>query len=196
MLSQKVGQIFYLKYLYGSNKGKVKKGDVMFDNFQTSPGYDNSNYSSEYIDNEILHAGGEKTVEGNLDYIPVRPGTVVIKTGEQKVMDDGKGNLKGSGTGKIDYSTGAYNITFTSDVSSAVEAEYYYDLEYAPSTIPEVQIKVEEAIVTARPRKLRALYAFDSAYDLQMSQGIDINDALLVATSNEIKHEINLAKVA
>lgn len=190
-LTQKIGQIFYLKYLYGSNKGSVRKGDVMFDSFQTSPGYANADYSSEHIDNEILHAGGQTVVEGNLDYTPVRPGTITIKGGLAEVMDDGKGNLKGGATGTIDYNTGAYKLTFSSEPSSAVEAEYHFDLEVAPSTIPQVDIKIEEAIVTARPRKLRALYAFDAAYDLEMSQGVDINDALLTATSHEIRHEID-----
>lgn len=191
-LSQKVGQIFFLKYIFGSNKGTVKRGDTMFDAFQVSPGYSTSNYSSEYVDTEVLGVSGKTTYEGNLDYTPLRPGTIKITAGSVEAMDDGEGKIVGTGvTGTIDYLSGAYALEFDSAADGDVEAEYYFDLETAPSTIPQVDVKIEEAIVTARPRKLRALYSFDAGYDLKMSQGVDIDEALLTATSHEIKNEID-----
>lgn len=194
-LEQKLGQIFYLKYLFGSDKGSVRKGDVMFGPHQVAPqGYNATNYSSEYVDNEVLDALGSTEYSGNLAYVPVRPGTVVIDCGGGVVAtDDGQGSLTGTGvtSGTINYETGAYTLSLAAEAAADPTAEYQYNLEYAPSTIPQVNLKVEERVITARPRKLRALYAFDSAYDLRKSQGIDIDDSLLEAISAEIKHEID-----
>lgn len=192
-LQQKIGQIFYLKYLYGSNKGNIKQGDTMFEPYQVGPqGYDASMYSSEYVENEVIGVAGETTYDGNLAYVPLRPGTIEVDFGNATATDDGQGNLAGIGivSGTIDYETGAFTIEVSTASANQPEATYQYNLEAAPSTIPEVNLKVEERIVTARARKLKALYAFDSAYDLKVSQGIDIDQALLEAVSAEIKHEI------
>ena len=51
---------------------------------------------------------------------------------------------------------------------------------------------MEETTIQARPRKLKTLYAFDASYDLQLQQGIDMDQALLEAASAEIKHEIDV----
>jgi hypothetical protein len=193
-LKQKLGQIFYLEYLYGSDKGNISKGDTMAGPYQAGPqGYDANQYSSEYVENEQLGDAGETDYTGNLAYVPLRPGTVSIDFGGGTATDDGQGNLTGSGvsSGSIDYSSGEFSLTLSSNAANPPEATYQYNLEAAPSTIPEVNLKVSERIVTARARKLKALYAFDSAYDLKMSQGIDIDQALLEAISSEIKHEID-----
>lgn len=193
-LQQKMGQIFFLKYLFGSNKGNVKKGDTMFGPHQTAPqGYDAINYSSEHVEEEQLGEAGETEYSGNLAYVPLRPGTIEVDFGNITVTDDGQGNLSGSGVvdGSIDYENGEYDIELADSAANDPYANYQYNLEAAPSTIPEVDLKVEERIITARPRALKALYAFHSAYDLKVSQGIDIDDALLEAVSAEIKHEID-----
>lgn len=191
-LQQKIGQIFFLEYQYGSNKGAIKKGDTMFNAFETSPaGYDSVSYSSEQVDQEILAQAGETEITGNFDYIPMRPGTVEITVGDKKVIDDGNGKFTGDATGTIDYATGAYSITLTVAAEDVVNAKYHFDLEQVPSTIPQVDLKISESIVVARSRKLRTLYSFDAAYDLQMSQGLDIDDALFEATTRELAHEID-----
>lgn len=193
-LDQKIGQIFYLKYLFGDNKGQVDKGDTMFGPYQTSPkGYDSQNYTSEYVEGEHLDDPGDKTYDGNLSWVPLRPGTIEIDTGNVTLKDDGNGNLTGTGVvdGNIDYEDGSFEFELSDSAEADVEATYQYNLEAAPSTIPQVNLEVSERIVTARPRKLKALYAFDSAYDLKMSQGVDIDQSLLEAASAQIKHEID-----
>jgi hypothetical protein len=47
-----------------------------------------------------------------LDYFPIVPGSLVITTVDQRVTDDGAGNLIGDGTGTINYSSGAGSVTF------------------------------------------------------------------------------------
>lgn len=193
-LQEKVGQIFFLKYIYGTTRNGIKAGDVMFDRFG-APAY-NPNYSNEIIEEEELATGDGTTTEfsGYLAFIPLRPSTIVIKNDAITIADDGKGNLAGSGvTGTIDYSTGAFTLKFTTapQDGSTVNATYDYDLEYAPSTIPQVNLTVSETTLKARPRKLRALYSFDAGYDLKVSQGVDIDTALLEASVSEIRTEMD-----
>jgi len=206
-LPQKIGQIFFLRYHYGSTKGGVTAGDRMIDPHSGMvAGYDNINYSSEVIADEVAGESGSGTYTGNLAYIPVQPGTVrfhsVFSSGATfELTDDGNGNLEGdmstaSATATINYDTGEFFFNITGFSASAVLTadvlvDYEFDLEYAPSTIPKVDVSVAETIITARPRKLRALYAFDASYDLQVSQGIDIDAALLEAVVAEIRHEID-----
>ena len=110
------------------------------------------NYSSEFIDGEVIEHEGT-SVDTNLDYTPVRPGTVVIKANGSEIVDNGRGGFVGA-SGSIDYQSGAIKLTLGSAADDVV-AEYYYDLENTESVIPQVDIKVEETIVTARPRKLK-----------------------------------------
>lgn len=195
-MTYKIGQIFFLKYLYGSNKGSIKAGQTAFDRF----GVPNrtQNYTSEFIDEEILAetgAGASSTpITGNLAYVPVRPGTVTITIGGGTIKDNGEGELTGTNVtaGTIDYNSGAYSITLSSAASDDVVASYDFNSEYSPAqTIPELNLEVAETTVKARPRKLKTLYSFDAGYDLQMTHGISIDDALAEAAVQSIKTEID-----
>ena len=193
-LRQKMGQIFFLKYLYGSSKGNIKKGDEIF-TFNNIAGYDNRNYTGEIVEDEAItecEAGNTvKTFTGNLAYIPLIPGTVHILAGAVTAVDNGQGVLTGTGvTGTINYATGAYEITYTTaPVSTDIAANYEFDMGYAPSTIPEIDIQIADTIIQSRPRKLRGTYSLDAGYDLQMAQGINIQDTLLEAAAAQLKHE-------
>lgn len=193
-IRSKTAQIFYLKYVYGTDKGKVKKGDTIFSSTEIA-GYENRNYTSEIVEEEATFkqedAGTEMVFEGNLEFVPVRPGTVVFTMDTTEIKDDGMGALKGTGiTGTIDYETGAYKVTFTTAPSAGdAYADYEYDLSYAPSTIPAIELRVTDTTVTARPRKLKGVYSLDAGYDLKMSQGIDIDDSLLEAAAEVLKNE-------
>lgn len=189
-LSQRVGQIFFLRYLYGKDKGSIKAGTDMLNPWTGAAPY--NRYDSEQIDDESIGESGKTDYEGFLQYIPVRPGTVAITAGNVTLTDDGKGNLKESGgtnRGTINYQTGAYDITLGAAASEDVGVSYLYNQEYGPARTGEVTVKVDESIITARPHKLSALWAFDAAYDLEASQGIRIEDAILEACTAEIRHE-------
>lgn len=194
-LRQKVGQIFFLDYVYGSNKGKIKKGDTIFSNLSIA-GYEGNNYTGEVVDGETVGEGDgtQQSFSGNLNYLPITPGSVVITAETVVAKDNGEGVLSGTGvTGTIDYNTGAYTLTYTTAPAdeAPIEAVYEYDLSYAPSTIPALDLKVREQTITARPRKLKATYSLDAAYDLQQAQGINIDTAIQEAAANQLRHELD-----
>jgi hypothetical protein len=68
-------------------------------------------------------------------------------------------------------------------------ANYIYDQEYAPSRTGSIQLKLDETILTARPHKLNATYAFTAGVDMQTAYGVNIDDALLEAATAELRHE-------
>lgn len=195
-LKQKVGQIFYMQYTYGSAKGDIAAGDVMFDPFTTAPG--NTKYTSEVVDQEILAAAGAVST-AYLAWKPIRPATIVLTGtvgGVAKTYRDKDGDFKlydvNSQVGTVDYTTGL--VTFTNPITfqTDLEAAYEYNLEFAPAEAPELNLEIKEWLVTARSRKLRARYAFDAAYDIQQQHGIDIETELADTAVAEIRHEIDL----
>ena len=184
-LQLKVGQIFFLKYIYGSNKGGVRAGQVAFDRYGRPT--NEINYSSEIVEGEEFATGNNSKTkfEGNLAYIRVRH----INAIDGKAVTEGdNGAISGQGfTGKLE-------VTFTQAPGDGhvIEVDYEFDLESVlPNTIPEVQLELSETTLKARPRKLKTLYSFDAGQDLMRQQGVDIDESLLEAAVNSIRAEID-----
>lgn len=193
-IQSKQAQIFFLKYVRGSKRGNLNAGGTLFGQFETA-GYENRNYTAEDIEEEAHEdlGSGQTDLNFSLENTPVLPGSVTITVDSETIKDDGQGRLKGASwnDGTIDYATGLVKIKRTSGASGdmSVVVSYSYDLSYAPAGAPEINLEIKDSFITARPRKLRALYSMDAAYDIQMSQGIDIAESLLVASANELRHE-------
>lgn len=193
-ITQKVGEIFFLRYIYGTDKGTVKKGDTIFGANEIA-GYENSNYTREHIEDEA----GAPTVAGTtyeetLSNYPVVPASVQITVEDGSTYeDDGKGSILDSLTNKktgfIDYASGAITIYGTFVDGKTVSISYDSTFESNPSNIPSIELVVDSTFVQARPRKLRGTYTFDAGYDLKQSQGIDIKEALLQAAAMTLKNE-------
>ena len=191
-LQLKIGQVFFLKYMYGTNKGKIKAGDVAFDRYGRP--VNEINYSSEIVEGEEFATGNgsEVNFEGNLAFIRVRRVNAINGI---EVNCDEKGVIQGAGVnGTIDLETGKLNLKFTEAPGDGevVEVDYEYDLESVlPNTIPEVQLQLSETTLKARPRKLKTLYSFDAGQDLMRQQGVDIDESLLEAAVSSIRAEID-----
>ena len=192
-LQLKVGQIFFLKYIYGSNKGGVRAGQVAFD--RSGRPTNEINYSSEIVEGEEFATGNNSKTkfEGNLAYIRVRH---INAINGKPVQVDEQGNITGDGiaSGKLDRETGKLDVTFSTAPGNGevIEVDYEFDLESVlPNTIPEVQLELSETTLKARPRKLKTLYSFDAGQDLMRQQGVDIDESLLEAAVNSIRAEID-----
>lgn len=191
MLSR-VGEVRYLKVLYGSNKGKVKAGDVMFSTFEG--GTDETEYSSSTIDSETAVTSNNTLFEGSASWTPVIPGSFELVTDAKTYKDDGNGKVK-DGTaevGTIDYTSGKYKITLAAAVTGTPAYLHYdYNNMDVPVNAPEVNLKIEVAPILAKSRKLKTLYAFDSAFDMAHDYGMQINEELVAYTASQIRHEID-----
>ena len=160
--------INYISYEYGSNKGQTTEGTMFASSLNM--GASDPNYSANVVDNEILGASGNATISTNVQWTPVRPGTVYVSADGGTVVgnDDGNGTITGTGitSGTIDYATGAISITFTAAPADEPVVSYVYDNEEVsviPQTkIPEVNLKITSLPVVAQSRKMKAVYAFDA----------------------------------
>ena len=180
-LKQKAGVVYYLKNVFDDNKGKIRKGDVI------------SSFERVYVEDEKLDSAFKYTSElveaealavdngtAKLAWTPVVPGSVTIGTD----TDDGQGNI---GTATIDYETGV----ITGLTGTDLEADYSHDLYSAPIRVPRIKTIVTDITVTARPRKLATAFSLDAAYDLQMTQNVDLQSIIAGAATDEIRSEID-----
>ena len=188
-----VSLVFYMKFLYGSSKGSTVAGTDVISN-------PNDTYASEEIDAEELATGDGSTTNftGSLSYTPVKPGTIVLTTvsssTDLEITDDGNGNLVGDtgGASTINYSTGQYDVTWSGapDLGEAVNAAYLYDME-ANTTVPDIDMQLTSAPVTAKTRKLRTRWSLEAAQDLRNLHGLEAEVEQVAAVSNELKFEID-----
>lgn len=169
-IDNRVGMVNYISYEYGSNKGGAKAGDMFASSLNM--GASNANYSSRTVDNESVNCSAT-TVSGNLSWLPIIPGTVYFEADGGSVVgkDDGNGNINGTGITSltIDYTTGAISGTLDKQPTVEPTVTYDYNNEDVPLTnsVPEVNIRIANLPVVAQSRKMKAVYAFDAAYELE-----------------------------
>lgn len=194
-LDAPTGVVFYFDVLYGSDKGQVRRGTHMYD-VRSGPAQD-YHYTDEIVEQERLNTGdgATTTYTGNLAWTPVRAGTVRISDGTQNIVDNGNGALVGdigAGTNTIDYNTGAYNVTFAAatDTGDAIVVDYEYNSE-ANDSLPEIDLQLTMAPVTARTNKLRARWSIEAQQDFQAYHGVNAEVELVTFMANEIMKEIN-----
>lgn len=203
-----IGAIFYLDYEYGTTKGQTTAGNIF-------PLQFDKDYSSEYINGEILatgngtsYGGGGTALAVTLAFTPVRPLDTTNGTGIsaqvvemdvngniiQTATDNGTGGFTGNVTaGAINYTTGAITaFLFTNPPASgnSVKALYWYNGELN-TNIPQVNLNVSKVPVEALPRRLKALWSSEAAEDLRAFQGLDAETEIVSAVAQEIALEID-----
>jgi hypothetical protein len=186
--------VFYLRLVYGTTKGSVSQGSTTFDPIGLGP--NNPNYTSPTIDTEQIGVGSGSSAQafsGNLSFTPLIPGTISFTDGTQIVTDNGNGVLIGNvfaGSWTINYATGAYNFEFASTVTlnNPVTAGYDYNME-AQANLPEIDLDLTSSPVVARPRKLRAKWSLEAAFNLRSLHGLDAEVELTSAIGAEVRFE-------
>ena len=153
--------IFYFDLKYGTNKGTVTAGNTLVRDF-------NKDYSSELIDAELIGTGDTiaTTFTSSLDYLPVKANSVVVTAGSITGVDDGAGNITGTGiaSGTIVYTSGAISVTFTAPpaLNEPINVSYQYNME-ANTNIPQINIDITLTEVRAKTRKLKALWSLNNS---------------------------------
>ena len=93
--------------------------------YQVPDGRSQRASTGEVMEMEVVGTGnGGHLFRGAVSYVPVEPGTVRIASGVQQVVDDCNGNLRGHGTGNINYETGKFTVTFGAPTECKIEALY------------------------------------------------------------------------
>jgi hypothetical protein len=188
-MSAPVGAVFYFELKYGDAKGKVAAGDKLVKDF-------NRTYSSEYVDGEAVGTGDGSTTafSHNLAWTPVRASSVKVVAGSVVGTDDGAGNITGAGiaSGSINYVSGALSVTFSAAPAAAVaiSATYQYNAE-GSSKVPSVNVDIALVAVTAKSRKIKALWSSEAADDLKALHGVDAEQELVAGVGSELALEID-----
>jgi len=183
-------QIFSLQATYGTTTGKVTAGQPLWGETV------DAQYGDSVIQDESIGVGTGAIANyaANLDYAPIVPGTITITDGTQTLTDDGANVFVGDGTGTINYTTGAYNITFTAVVASGeiIEASYNVDNEVDAGAIPEIDLTLTASPVTAHRKAIRFRYSLIAAYALRDQYGVEGEGELVKATAAEIAFGIDI----
>lgn len=195
-IENKMGIINYVKYSAGSQRDGHKVGDE----FATTFNYTGSNkhYTSQDVENEpIVFNTTGNDIEFVLPWKPVKSGSLKLTIGTTTIEDDGAGKLVVNGTtdkGTINYITGIAKATLTAPPAAedVLIGNWTFNNEYAPVDVPEIDLSIVSIPVLARSRKLKALWSFDSAYEMQKEYGQDLNGLLAAQAAAEIAHEIDV----
>lgn len=201
-MEQRVGAIFYLDYLYGNDKGSIRMGSVMNSPFTGVDG--EFNYSNDKVNGEVVGTGDGTTTSFSttLAYTPIRTGTAKVLLDGQVVAAvasnssgvDTLAAVNSSGiTGTVDLNTGAVAITATTAPAQGklLVVDYRYNMDLTSVGFSQVDLDLKSISLEAFPRKLRARWLLDAAYDLKQMKGVDAENELVVAMGSEIKHEID-----
>lgn len=190
--------VFFLDYLYASNKAGSTSGTRLYENF-------NRNYSGEQVEGEIAYSQAASTTVFSgyvVAWLPIRPGTFSVSSTLAAVTtvatDDGNGTITGTNVASatINYTTGAFAITFSTapDNPSNVTIAYEYDSEMN-SNIPQVDLVLSSSPVKANPRKLRTRFGMEAEQDLRNVHGLEAEVELTAAITSELKFEVDLEVV-
>jgi len=204
-MTRRTGEVFFMDILYGSTKGDRTTGDTMFGS--TVSGNANQNYSAEQIVDETIATGDGGTVAfaGTLTSAPLVSTSATVTL---KATNAGAGATESTDTAgdiataaatvtawTLNYTTGAWTVTFAvgeaPTLNTAVSLSYSVSFEANPDLIPEVNLRVTSTPVTAKNRKLRAVYSLDASYDLEQAFGRSMDTELKSAVAMEIRQELD-----
>lgn len=204
-LENKQGVINYVQFTAGSDKGGVKKGDLISNTFNYG------DIESDYTGSHVASTMDKSAVDVSngaikLEWSPILPGSVAITVGGTTYVDvpvsrnpigaeAGTMKVKDGAdvaSSSINYQTGV--VTLGSSIltgTADVDVEYIFNNQYAPVNVPELDLQIVGKLLTARSRKLKALWSFDAQYELQKDYGQDIGALLAAQAAGEIAREID-----
>lgn len=200
-IENKMGIINYVKFSAGSTKGAQTTGDVFASTFNYT-GSD-KNFTHQKVDTQAVAYTTDndaKTITMVLPWKPVTANSlkITLDATTDVVIEEQNGVLVSTNgaftSGTLNHATGVVVLTFSTLPAglSAAMGEWYYNNEYAPVDVPEMNLSIESLPVMAKSRKLKALWSFDAAYELQKEYGQDLNGLLAAQAAAEIAHEIDM----
>jgi hypothetical protein len=202
-MTRRVGEIFFQDFRYGTTKGNITANDVLFSPFVSGSG--DIWYSHEIVYQEPHDTGDGSTTafDFTLGMKPIVVSSITITDGVETFTADTTtptilvGDKGGSGT--INYTSGEVTLSFhtaplipTPTDPSVINATYKVNFEDNPDNIPEVDTSVYSYAIEAEKRALRVIYSLDSAYDLKMAFGKDMEAEMLTTLSNQIRANIDM----
>ena len=210
------GLVYYLRFRYSSNKGATRgadnnsgfPGDDANSLMQKADGTANLDifYSHQFVQNETqTDAGGDTTSSFTLERTPILAGTMTGTiydgtTAVQTFSVSSSGTFTFTAIGSPTYSASAGSINLTSGVltltwtgdpgANSVVVSYEANLE-CNQDLPEINLVVESEDITAKTRKLKAVWSYEAQQDLRSQHNLDAEAELTAVLAQEINLEID-----
>lgn len=213
-IDKRVGEIFYMDIVQGSNKGSYNKGDPYLSSL-TGP-QTGMDYSNERIDIEEIYDGDGSTLIFSgaiLGYGPITTGTnpssvnlnPVLRYIIGSTLFETQGVVVGSNvtfTDAVNISSATLNLTTRQldvtflatkapDNNTKVSVTYYFTGSTdAVVQIPEVYLRLTSKFVTAVRRFMNTRWMIDTVFMLQKEHGRDMEKELTEKTLSGVMNEI------
>lgn len=214
------GLVYYLRFRYSSNKGGTRGQDlqggypsddsVSLQQLASGDGNLDIFYTHQFIQNEVssTDAGGDlSAVYAPLEHTPVMAGTLtgtvfdgtvavqtftVTSAGVFNFTDIGAPAAKGVTSGSsVDLTSGVVTLAWDNDPgASHVVVNYEYNME-CNQDLPEINLVVESEDITAKTRKLKAVWSYEAQQDLRSQHNLDAEAELTAVLAQEINLEID-----
>lgn len=212
------GLVYYLRFRYSSNKGATRgadnnggyPGDDANSLMQRSSGDANLDvyYSHQSIQNETSSTDdGADTAAAYspFEHTPILGGTVtgsvydgstavqtfvVSSSGTFTFADVGSPTNKAT-AGALNLTTGEMTLTWNNAPGdNHVVCSYEYNME-CQQDLPEINLVVESEDITAKTRKLKAVWSYEAQQDLRSQHNLDAEAELTAVLAQEINLEID-----
>jgi len=195
-ISRKNGQIYYMDYIVGRNKGTgYTKGQKLFDHRRAYPAV--TDYTSTQVPNDNVGTapGGVAVLAGlQTTEVPVTPNTMVVTftigAVAQVVYDTGNGaltNAAGTITGTLDYERGTFGMTSAIGNFDAGPIVANYNTDYEVNQeLPTIDIQLSATGINTEDRAIRYRYSEASAYDFSQEFGRKKLDAMFLKTMSNL----------
>ena len=191
--------IYYWSPIYATTKRDGVAGTITH---QTAT----NRYSSEMTVDAIAATAATDNYTGTLSVVPVRSYKVTMLIDNVPVgNDDGAGNISGAIpttlgygaltiTGTINYTTGAYDVTFSATPTGAkFDIEFLYDMEVEANYDEQGELHWELTRKQFKPdfHSLKTAWSLKSELILQKSMNIDLEDSMVNGAVDELKKSLD-----
>ena len=212
------GLVYYLRFRYSSNKGATRgadnnggfPGDDANSLMQKADGTANLDifYSHQFVQNErtSTDAGADTTsVFSPLEHTPILAGTVTgtIYKGATAVQtfsvsSGGAFSFTAIGNptdfvqaGTVNVTSGEITLTWNNAPgTNNLVLSYEANLECSQD-LPEINLVIESEDITAKTRKLKAVWSYEAQQDLRSQHNLDAEAELTAVLAQEINLEID-----
>lgn len=186
-------QAVFMDIVTSQRKGNVPAGTPMWR--ALAGAVDRYTDSDELVTGEeVTTTNGGGAGSGNLEYLPVRAGTLQVTVGAGTATDDGNGALAGDFTGTINYINGAITVAGAA-AGTAMVASYIYDSEGSKSLMG-YEATITSSPMKAKPYKLKTSWSAEADQTMQALYNIKAENVLLTAITNALQYQKHRAVIA
>lgn len=192
--------IFYQTFQYQTKKGGTAANQSAVDAlryFQVD-----ENYTLDSDINRVIGTGNGSTAAYDnsaqnkfVPLVPLSVSVVSIKTDDTALalVDNGAGAFTGTGTGTVDYTTGAISVTFSGNVklNAAVYCTYQFYGEGSNPNAAQYGMTITEIQGQAKERRLQYNFSIESQFSYRQQWGRSMDADLLAGSMAEIRKEID-----